>query len=67
MKAGRDGVAGEVLSGALTGVPIGSQGDPSHRGALIIMLAPTAFGLESQHFATAVREFLQHVDRTRAA
>jgi LDH2 family malate/lactate/ureidoglycolate dehydrogenase len=54
-------LAFEILSGALVGVPIGSHGTLGRRGALIVLLAPTAFGETSEAFTASVQAFLSEI------
>ncbi len=54
-------LAFELFSGALVGVPIGSKGSLSERGALILLLHPNAFGVEVEPLSAAVRTFLNEV------
>jgi len=57
-------MAFEILSGALVGVPIGSSGDLSKRGALILLFDPTIFGQTKEEFQTRVAKFLEEVTST---
>ena len=54
-------LAFEILSGILVGVPVGSKGTLPCRGALVLLLAPNAFGQGTEAFSAAVVEYLAEV------
>jgi ureidoglycolate dehydrogenase (NAD+) len=54
-------LAFEILSGALVGVPIGSEGTLSRRGAFIVLIDPTIYGHSADSFAKQVTNFLNEV------
>ena len=57
-------LAAEILSGALTGVPIGSKGSLARRGATIVLIAPSVFCEPATEFGERARRFLAEVTQT---
>ncbi len=57
----------EILAGALVGVPIGTTGSLSSRGALIMLLTPDIFGVSRDAFVQSVRAFLAEVLESKPA
>lgn len=54
-------LAFEILSGALVGVPIGTEGTLARRGAFIVLIDPTIYGHSADSFAKQVTDFLNEV------
>lgn len=59
-------LAAEILSGALPGVPIGTEGSLGRRGATILLISPSVFCQSSTEFAERAQAFLDEVRRTPA-
>lgn len=57
-------LAVEILAGILVGVSVGSKGRLDCRGALVLVIDPTAFGQTAEDFKLQVHQYLTEVTNT---
>ena len=57
----------EILTGILVGVDVGLEGKLSRRGALMLFLDPSIFGVRLEHFDKKVIQLVSQVKHSRVA